>query len=229
MKSGISSSDSASLSINRGANLVEPKVFGTRQRAFINVFDGDAMYRTSSGSEVAGVELLPEQGHEVYEEGMIEVFGGRFFKPTNAKKIIRTHNLVVDQGLEWLASLLTIGTPPGSTEPNATALWPDGLALGTGATTANATNIGLETAVSNGFKVFETGYPQLKGGSADTVQFKSAWGPGVVNGSALREVVLTAGSGTTATANSALNRIVFSSVTLGANDTLDITVEWTFG
>jgi hypothetical protein len=225
MKSGISSSDSASLSINRGASFVEPKMFGTRQRAFINVFDGDAMYRTSSGSEVAGVELLPEQGHEVYEEGMIEVFGGRFFKPTNAKKIIRTHNLVVTQGLEWLASLLA----NGSTAPNATTLWPDGLALGTGTTAAAAGDTGLETPVTNGFKVFEAGYPQLKSGAADTVQFKSAWAAGVVNGNALTEVVLTAGSGTTATASSALNRIVFSSVTLGANDTLDITVEWTFG
>jgi len=226
MKSGISSSDSASLSINRGANLVEPKVFGTRQRAFINVFDGDAMYRTSSGSEVAGVELLPEQGHEVYEEGMIEVFGGRFFKPTNAKKIIRTHNLVVNQGLQWLASLLTTNS---GTNPSATALWPDGLALGTGTALASATDTGLNTAVTDGFKEFETGYPQLKGGSADTVLFKSAWAAGDVDGFALTEVVLTDGTGTTAAAGSALNRIVFSSVTLGANDTLDITVEWTFG
>ena len=109
-------------------------------------------------------------------------------------------------------------------------MWPDGLALGTGTTAAAAGNVALETPVSNGFKVFESGYPQLKTGADDTVQFKSAWQAGVVDGNALTEVVLTAGSGTApVNGTSALNRIVLSSVTLGANDTLDITVEWTFG
>lgn len=103
-----------------------------------------------------------------------------------------------------------------------------GMKIGTGSTAASKTGAGaaLVTYLAASNKVFDGGFPASSlNGSSRQIQWKVSWGAGVINGSALREVVITndAAVDATSTAANTYSRALFGPMTLGVADTLAIT------
>ena len=133
----------------------------------------------------------------------------------------QVHNLITQVGDQYYGERASgIGSPPGQVT---------GMRLGTGVTAVAKTGAGaaIVTYKTGSFKAIDGGFPtSALNGASRQIQWKTSWGAGVVNGSALAEVVITNESPLTDVAGSAadtISRALFGPMTLGALDTLSIT------
>lgn len=100
--------------------------------------------------------------------------------------------------------------------------------LGTSSTAVAKTGGGaaLGTYLSGSDKAIDSTWPQSSlSGASRQIQWKTSWGAGVINGSALREVVLVIDvlADATSSAANTIARALFGPMTLGTLDTLAIT------
>lgn len=99
--------------------------------------------------------------------------------------------------------------------------------LGTGSTAPSKTGAGaaLVTYLSGSNKAIDATYPQSSlSGASRQEQWKVSWGAGVINGSALREVVMVNdNTNATSTEANTYSRALFGPNTLGILDTLALT------
>lgn len=149
---------------------------------------------------------------------------GRVLIEINDKLVAVVHNLITDVGDEYYGERAAgIGSPPGQVT---------GMRLGTGSTAPSKTGAGaaIVTYVSGSAKAIDGGFPTSSqpggAGTARRIEWKVSWVAGEVDGSALREVVITNESPLTDVTGSAANtisRALFGPFTLGASDTIAIT------
>lgn len=128
-------------------------------------------------------------------------------------------NLITEVGDEYYGERAAgISSPPAQVA---------GMKLGTGSTAVAKTGAGaaLDTYLSGSNKAIDGSFPTSSlAGSARQIQWKTSWGAGVVNGSALREVVIVNDNvDATSTAANTYSRALFGPMTLGALDTIAIT------
>lgn len=104
-----------------------------------------------------------------------------------------------------------------------------GMRLGTGSTAPSKTGAGaaIVTYKVGSFKAIDGSFPTSSLVVASRqIQWKTSWGAGVINGSALAEAVITNETpltDVTGTAANTISRALFGPVTLGALDTLSLT------
>lgn len=179
----------------------------------------------SGFSDSAGVsEAMVPAGSVGFDEDIsatghvvIEVFG----PDGELKEREVTHNLITQAGDEYYGERAAgIAGAPGQVV---------GMKLGTGSTAVAKTGAGaaLVTYLSGSHKAIDGGYPTSGlNGSSRRITWKTSWTAGTVNGSALREVIITNESSlTNATSAEAdtICRALFGPMTLGSLDTISIT------
>lgn len=132
-----------------------------------------------------------------------------------------TSNLITQVGDQYYGERASgIAGPPGQVT---------GMRLGTGVTAPSKTGAGaaIVTYKAGSNKAIDGSFPTSSLVVASRqIQWKTSWGAGVVNGSALAEAVITNESPLTDVTGSAANtisRALFGPMTLGALDTLAIT------
>jgi hypothetical protein len=133
---------------------------------------------------------------------------------------IVTPNIITQTGDQYYGERAAgIGGAPGQVT---------GMKLGTGSTAVAKTGAGaaLVTYKSGSQKAIDGSFPtSALSGSSRRIQWKTSWGAGVINGSALTEVVLvidTLADATSSAANT-IARALFGPLTLGVLDTLALT------
>lgn len=149
---------------------------------------------------------------------------GTLHVAVNGRLVQVVHNLITDVGDEYYAERAAgIASPPDQVT---------GMRLGTDATAPSKTGAGaaIGAYVSGSDLAIDGGFPTSSqpggAGTARRITWKTSWGAGVVDGSALREVVITNETPLTDVAGTAANticRALFGPITLGASDTLSIT------
>lgn len=133
---------------------------------------------------------------------------------------LEIHNLITQTGDQYYGERAAgISSPPGQVT---------GMKLGTGSTAVAKTGAGaaLVTYLSGSQKAIDGSYPASSLVSTSRqIQWKTSWGAGVVNGSALREVVLINDvlADASSSAANTIARALFGPMTLGSLDTLAIT------
>lgn len=133
---------------------------------------------------------------------------------------IEIHNLITQVGDQYYGERAAgISSPPGQVT---------GMKLGTGSTAVAKTGAGaaIVTYLSGSHKAIDGSFPASSlVSSSRQIQWKTSWGAGVVNGSALREVVLINDvlADASSSAANTIARALFGPMTLGILDTLAIT------
>lgn len=139
--------------------------------------------------------------------------------PEYRSELLQVNNLITQVGDQYYGERAAgIGSPPGQVTC---------MKLGTGSTAVAKTGAGaaLVTYLSGSDKAIDGGYPtSALSGSSRRIQWKTSWGAGVINGSALREAVIVVDTlaDATSTAANTISRALFGPMTLGASDTLSI-------
>lgn len=131
-----------------------------------------------------------------------------------------THNLITQVGDQYYGERASgiAGAPAQAT----------GMKLGIGSTAVAKTGAGaaLVTYQTASNVAIDGTWPQSSlSGASRRIQWKTSYGAGIVNGVALREVVIVNDSGVNATSSAAntYSRALFGPMTLGVSDTLAVT------
>lgn len=142
------------------------------------------------------------------------------WSPQYLTEQIVTKNLITQVGDQYYGERASgISSPPGQVT---------GMKLGTGSTAVAKTSTGaaLVTYLSGSQKAIDGSFPTSSlSGASRQIQWKTSWGAGVINGSALREVVIVIDvlADATSSAANTISRALFGPMTLGSLDTLAIT------
>ena len=173
---------------------------------------------TALGDTLAS-ERATDQVDGVVTSGLVVIEWFRGDGTLRDRQVV--HNLITQVGDQFYGERAAgIGGAPGAVT---------GMRLGTGTTAVAKTGAGaaIVTYKTGSYKAIDGTYPQSSlNGSSRRIQWKTSWGAGVVNGSALAEAVITNESPLTdvaGTASNTISRALFGPITLGASDTLSIT------
>jgi hypothetical protein len=128
-----------------------------------------------------------------------------------------THNDVLDNGFDLILDLLVTGSASGG------IALPLGMTLGTSGTAVVPTQTGCQTTIVGSFDTFEGGYPNDDEPN-NAVQWRVLWIAGEATNSNIQEVCLEVSEDST----QGISRVVFAPINKQADDTLQITIDWSF-
>lgn len=250
MRNKMTTGDSAHPVVRRGNQLVEG-IMNRHQRVYVEAYEGEPVFRLSNGRTITrsqlkqgSVDLNDVRAYAEHErhDGLVSIGGNLFAEPANAMSMQVVSNLVVNGGLnmirdsliEMVEQKLASGTV---VIPSAV---PTGMALGRGSGVAGTpfntpTANTLTTTFTAAYK-YATGFPKTTANDGE-VEYKVEFPAGAGSGGAVdlcqvAQVPVTTEGGQglgqfTPTATSIIN--FGSAITLGASDTLDVTVLWDIG
>lgn len=134
----------------------------------------------------------------------------------NLKHREETHNGVTNKGLDLIVNKMS--------QTTLTVPYPLGMELGDSSTAFSPTDADLiGTPISGSWTTFESGYP-LDDIANNRVEWQGYWAAGTATSATINEVVVKSGDATT----DAVSRVVFTTINKGVDDTLRITIRWTF-